>query len=66
MTDERLSPAAAARYIEAEWHLSVSPATVRRWVSHDALPAERDERGRILVDPADLHRIFDPSPETKG
>lgn len=54
-----LSPAAAARYIEAEWHLRVSTETVRRWVRKGALPATESAGGRIAIDPADLHAIFD-------
>ena len=59
MSDDRLSPSQAAAYIEREWYLRVHPDTVRRWVTKGALPATRDARGRVLIDPADLHAIFD-------
>jgi excisionase family DNA binding protein len=58
LTDERLSPAKAADYIEREWHLRVSAETVRRWTVSGSVPATR-EGGRVLIDPADLHAIFD-------
>ena len=57
--DRRLSPAAAARYIEAEWHLKVHPETVRRWVRRGALPAAKTPSGYLLIDKTDLHTIFD-------
>ena len=59
MSDDRLSPAQAAAYIEREWYLKVHADTVRRWVRRGGLPADRDPRGRVLIDPADLHAIFD-------
>ena len=59
MSDDRLSPSQAAAYIEREWYLKVHPDTVRRWATKGGLPATRDERGRVLIDPADLHAIFD-------
>jgi excisionase family DNA binding protein len=65
MDDQRLSPAAAADYIEREWHLRVSVGTVRRWVEKEALPAARTTRGLILINPADLHAIFDPTSEER-
>jgi len=64
--DTPLSPAEAARYVEREWHLKVSAATVRRWVAREALPAKRTEGGRILIDRADLHAILDPKTATDG
>ena len=59
MSDRRLSPREAAEYVEREWHLKVHPDTVRRWATKGGLPATRDERNRVLIDPADLHAIFD-------
>ena len=59
MTDDRLSPSQAAAYIEREWYLKVHPDTVRRWIAKEALPATRSEGGRLLIDPDDLHAIFD-------
>ena len=64
MEGEPLSPAAAASYVEREWHLKVSAATVRRWVAREALPAKRTGGGRILIDRADLHAILDPKTAT--
>ena len=61
MTDDRLSPSQAAAYIEREWHLRVHPDTVRRWVTKGGLPTTRDPRGRVLIDPAELHTILDCS-----
>ena len=66
MSDDRLSPSQAAAYIEREWYLKVHPDTVRRWVAREALPADRLPGGRILVDPADLHAIFDVPSEADG
>jgi excisionase family DNA binding protein len=59
VTDDRLSPSQAAAYIEREWYLRVHPDTVRRWVVKGGLPAARDARGRVLIEPKDLHAIFD-------
>lgn len=59
MSEERLSPAKAADYIAHEWHLHVSPQTVRRWARNGAVPAAMTTSGRLLIDPADLHAIFD-------
>jgi excisionase family DNA binding protein len=59
VSGRRLSPREAAEYIEREWYLKVHPDTVRRWVNRGGLPAGRDPRGRVLIDPADLHAIFD-------
>ena len=65
MPDDRpLSPAAAARYIESEWHLKVHPETVRRWVRRGALPATKTPSGYLLIDPADLHAVFEPTSAT--
>lgn len=61
MAEKLLNPKAAADYIEREWHLRVSAGTVRRWVAKEAVPATRDARGRILIDPADLRAIFEPA-----
>ena len=67
MPDDRpLSPAAAARYIESEWHLRVHPETVRRWVRRGALPATKTPSGYLLIDPADLHAVFEPTSATRG
>ncbi|MGE5307430.1 MAG: helix-turn-helix domain-containing protein [Hyphomicrobiales bacterium] len=66
MTDDRLSPGQAAAYIEREWYLRVHPETVRRWVAKEALPAGRSPGGRILIDSADLHAIFDVLSEADG
>ena len=63
MTRDRLSPAKAADYIEREWHLRVSAETVRRWTVKGDLPAER-AGSRVLIDPADLHAIFDAPART--
>jgi predicted site-specific integrase-resolvase len=63
--DQRLSPAKAADYIEREWHLRVSPATVRRWAKKGAVPSTTTAAGRVLIDPADLHAIFDAVDETQ-
>jgi excisionase family DNA binding protein len=59
VSDDRLSPSQAAAYIAREWYLKVHPGTVRRWATKGGLSATRDERGRVLIDPADLHAIFD-------
>jgi len=64
MEDQRLSPREAAAYIAREWHLKVSPSTVRRWIEKRAVPAQRTTAGRILIHPADLHAIFDAPPAT--
>lgn len=61
-----LSPAEAARYVASEWHLEVSAATVRRWVQRGSLPATHTESGRLFIDLADLHAIFDAAPETSA
>jgi hypothetical protein len=66
MSDRRLSPREAAAYVESEWHLKVSPSTVRRWATKGAVPAQRTAAGRILIDPADLHAIFDATTATDG
>ena len=66
MTDDRLSPSQAAAYIEREWFLKVHPDTVRRWVAREALLATRDPRGHVLIDPVDLHAIFDVPSEADG
>lgn len=58
MSDARLSPAAACRYIEREWHLKLCPETLRRWVHKGALPALTTPRGRVLIDPAALEAVF--------
>jgi hypothetical protein len=58
VSDRRLSPREAAEYIEREWYLRVHPDTVRRWAKGN-LPADRDERGRLLIDADDLHAVFD-------
>ncbi len=64
MTEGLLSPAKAADYIEREWHLRVSAATVRRWAKNGSVPAVHEGR-RVFIDPADLHAIFDvPQTET--
>jgi hypothetical protein len=60
VSDRRLSPREAAEYIEREWHLRVHHDTVRRW-TRGGLPAQRDERGRLLIDPDDLHSLLDCS-----
>ena len=66
MPDDRpLSPAAAARYIESEWHLRVHPETVRRWIRKGALPATRTPSGYLLIEKADLHDIFDAPTATE-
>jgi len=64
LTDERLSPAKAADYIEREWRLRVSAETVRRWTVSGSVPAAR-EGGRVLIDPEDLHAIFDAPSATE-
>jgi len=56
-----LSPARAATYLACEWHLRVSDNTIRRWIRKGALPATHNDHGRLLIDPADLHAIFDPA-----
>ena len=66
MSQDRLTPRKAAAYIEREWHLRVHPSTVRRWADRQALPAERSPRGRVLIDPADLHAVFDAPSEASG
>jgi len=66
VTDDRLSPKQAAAYVEREWYLRVHPDTVRRWVTKGGLPAEQDPRGRVLIDPAELHAIFDVPSEADG
>jgi len=62
VSDDRLSPRQAAAYIEREWYLKVHPDTVRRWATKGGLPATRDRRGHLLIEPADLHAIFDREP----
>jgi excisionase family DNA binding protein len=59
MHEGRLSPREAAAYIEQEWHLKVHPETVRRWTQRGTLPFTRTPGGYILIDPADLHDVFD-------
>jgi excisionase family DNA binding protein len=60
MPDDRpLSPAAAARYIQSEWHLKVHPETVRRWIRKGGLPATKTPSGYLLIEKAALHDIFD-------
>ncbi len=67
MTDDRLSPSQAAAYIEREWYLKVHPDTVRRWVDQGRrCRRTRRPRGRVLIDPADLHAIFDVPSEADG
>ena len=66
MSDDRLSPSQAAAYIEREWYLKVHPDTVRRWATMGRLLATRDERGRVLIDPVDLHAVFDVPSEADG
>lgn len=66
MTDEKLlSPKQAAAYILGEWHLKVSPATVRRWVDDGAVQATMVGRRR-LIHPTALHAIFDASSAQSG
>jgi excisionase family DNA binding protein len=44
---------------EAAARLAVTEATVRRWVASGLLPARRVGPGRrILLNPADLERLF--------
>jgi excisionase family DNA binding protein len=66
VSEDRLSPREAAAYIEREWHLRVHPETVRRWVAKEAVRATRTSGGRILIDPADLHAVFDGPSEADG
>jgi len=65
LSEPRLSPKEAADYIEREWHLRVSPDTVRRWTRNGAVPATTSG-GRVRIDPQDLHAIFDAPMQKAG
>lgn len=47
-------PHSRIRVKDAAALLGVSDDTVRRWIDSGALPAERDEAGRKVIDGADL------------
>src|SRR3954463_6797544 len=56
-TGTALSASGAARLT------GVDKSTITRAVKDGKLSARKDESGRLLIEPAELFRVFDPVPE---